>query len=52
MTLTTTPTIEGKRLRAWADAVVGVSIDYEAFSHGEMMLMLMLTATGTADSTD
>ena len=41
-----------------ADAVVGVSVDYEAFSHGEMMLMLMLmlmlmvTATGTAVSTD
>ena len=34
--------------------MVGVSVDYEAFSHGEMMLMLMLmvTATGTAVSAD
>ena len=108
MILTTTPTIEGKRIRAYhgivtgeaivsantlkdllgglqelvggrpanyetelrdtrelalqriaeaaaqkgADAVAGVSIDYEAFSHGEMMLMLMVTATGTAVSTE
>ena len=108
MILTTTPTIEGKRIRAYhgivtgeaiisantlkdllggiqelvggrpadyepelrdarekalqriaeaaeqkgADAVVGVAVDYEAFSHGEMMLMLMVTATGTAVSTE
>ncbi len=34
------------------DAVVGVSVDYEAFSHGEMTLMRMVTATGTTVSTD
>ena len=51
MIVTTTPSIEGKRIRNYhgivtGEAIVGVDLDYEVVGQGGTMLMV--TASGTA----